>query len=125
MASALAALRAALGSVREPGPQETHVDLVSTNPLAAGGDPKLIRCTQPDDPMLGSQVKQGWGTYSYVSEPHTMGDCPFREPGPNVTEEMVERASLAYHRASMAASYAESHVHAMRAALEAGLEGER
>jgi hypothetical protein len=58
---------------------ETHVDIFSVEPLAAGMPQTLIRRTQPDDPTIGAQVRSGWATYVHMSEPHTMADCPFAE----------------------------------------------
>jgi hypothetical protein len=54
----------------------THIDLIATDPLSAGPD-RLIRRTQLDDPDIGKQTREGWSTYVYISDTHTMADCPF------------------------------------------------
>jgi hypothetical protein len=60
---------------------ERHVDLFKVEPLSAA-EPRFLRRLALDDPMMrkhdGSptQLAEGWATYGYVSEPHTMAECP-------------------------------------------------
>jgi hypothetical protein len=30
-----------------------------------------------DDPRIGKQEREGSATYVYISEPHTLAECPF------------------------------------------------
>jgi len=57
----------------------THVDLIAYNPLGGEDSRMLLKRTQPDDPTIGDQVRSGWATYFYMSEPHSLADCPFGE----------------------------------------------
>jgi hypothetical protein len=55
-----------------------HVDRITTNPLSAQPD-RLIERVPPDSPKIGKQEREGWATYVYISDPHSMTDCPFKE----------------------------------------------
>jgi hypothetical protein len=60
---------------------ELHVDLYYANPLVSA-DGGFRRRVALDDPIMmkpdgkPTQLAMGWATYYYVSEPHTMADCP-------------------------------------------------
>lgn len=60
------------------GSEDTHVDRVFVEPLSTAPPRLLGRFPSIDDPAIGSQERDGWATYVYISEPHTMADCPFR-----------------------------------------------
>jgi hypothetical protein len=55
----------------------THVDRVAIDPLSSGPGRLLSRHPTTDDPAIGAQEREGRATYVYISDPHTMADCPF------------------------------------------------
>lgn len=60
---------------------EQHVDLFKVDPLSSA-PPRFLRRLALDDPMLvtangkPTQLATGWATYTEVSAPHTMAECP-------------------------------------------------
>ena len=67
----------------EQSDSATHVDRVAHDPLSSSfaADKLLGRYPSRDDPAIGAQERDGWATYVWVSEPHTMAECPFDEEG--------------------------------------------
>jgi len=57
--------------------QPTHVDRVFNEPLSVAPGRLQARYRSIDDPRIGAQERSGWAAYVYVSDPHTMAECPF------------------------------------------------
>jgi hypothetical protein len=72
-----------MSNFHQPG--DVHVDLMKADP-ASSGIPSFLRRLALDDPLMirpdgqPTQMATGGTTYYDVSQPHTMGDCPFADP---------------------------------------------
>lgn len=52
-----------------------HVDRYVVNPLT--GEKRFLGRIKPEE--VGAQEAIGWSTYTEVSEPHTMEECPHEQ----------------------------------------------